>query len=390
MCWVLEEVCKHIHYNQADLEINKTTLDLNTSGWPNRGNIVITTTYTQFGIAQEIKAENAVTLVQENQAYHLTGNVLTKQQIIDSLTRSVTWAYDTAGNRIEISFTGSGTGGNAYTRSLDIANQYHPGGSDTNMYNMKALTSADGNNYLVLMQQKNYLGLLAKDNFGNSSSITTYISYIAHQYDQFLRVVSLVSSEATPLLNIALTRDFNGNILSKTDPYDPGRSYTYDGKARLVTDTGVANTYDQLSNILSIGAKKYSYETTGPGQSQMLLSTFYDGTYTWQYSYDADGNVQQILNTNPTYNRTTPWLLTGGGIQYDYMGNLRQFNYNSGQIDCYWYNANGLRVKKTENYQLGSGSWTTTYTMFEGEIPLLVETYQGLTIYDTQCNIIGE
>jgi hypothetical protein len=45
-------------------------------------------------------------------------------------------------------------------------------------------------------------------------------------------------------LNINLTRDFAGNILSKE-----GNTYTYDGMNRLVSGEGETASYDELSNL---------------------------------------------------------------------------------------------------------------------------------------------
>jgi hypothetical protein len=73
-------------------------------------------------------------------------------------------------------------------------------------------------------------------------------------------------------------------------------------------------------------------------------------------------------------------------MNYDNLGNLREITYRSNQIDKYWYNSAGLRVKKTEHCESTPQS---TYTLYLGEIPAIVETYAG-TISDTQFNIIGE
>ncbi|MGA2641282.1 MAG: peptidoglycan DD-metalloendopeptidase family protein, partial [Spirochaetia bacterium] len=153
--------------------------------------------------------------------------------------------------------------------------------------------------------------------------------------------------------------------------------------SRLLTDGGALNKYDELSNIFALGANVFTYQTTGPNTSQMNLSSFFDGSNTWTYDYDANDNVIDILNVNHTLDRFTHLL-------YDNLNGLREIDFKSGQVDLYWYNKKGLRHKKEEHHELGVGASTVTYTLYLGELPIIVETYVGGSIFDTQLNPIGD
>jgi RHS repeat-associated protein len=203
------------------------------------------------------------------------------------------------------------------------------------------------------------LGLTASLKYDDYASPKGQMSY---GYDQFLRPITLHSNEPTRALDITLTRDFLGNILSRIEPaYSPSpavnNQYTYDGMSRLASGEGIGQAYDELGNIIENGAVRYIYQHPSlPGNDQMRLDRYYDGTWQ-QCSYDANGNLTARPGKATTY-------------AYDNLSHLRQIAYT--QTDNYWYDASGLTVKKTEN---ATGAWVTTYTMFDGENPLMQEVY---------------
>jgi hypothetical protein len=103
----------------------------------------------------------------------------------------------------------------------------------------------------------------------------------------------------------------------------------------------------------------------------LRLATFKDsGGTSHAYSYDAGGNPTSIGNQF-------------SALAYDALGHLRQVVY--AQTDNYSYNDAGLRVKKTEN---ATGAWKSTYTLYEGDNPLLQEVYTAAGRIQTTYNVI--
>jgi RHS repeat-associated protein len=209
-------------------------------------------------------------------------------------------------------------------------------------------------------------------------SYTAVVGQMNYTYDKFLQVLTLISGETTPNLSILLTRDFIGRITSRIEPAlipapAINYTYTYDGMDRLISGEDASNSYDELSNLVTQGVATYIYQDIDDSTSndQMRLASFNNGRGTFNsYLYDANGNPTSISN------RFT-------SLSYDYLNALRQIIYS--QTDNYWYNDSMLRVKKTEN---AAGTWKTTYTMFDGDNPLMQEVYTASGRIQTTFNII--
>ena len=351
-------------YNKADLPISKTSLD-NV-----RGNTVVSTTYTQFGPAAVIKAEGVSNIVQDNYWYHFSGGCIMRQQIIDGYTMEVDATYDPAGNQLTITPIGSGS--SPWTNTFNILPQYHAANPDNDHFNRSAISDNSSGNNLVT-HEPDFLGLGKTIKYGSYSSP---VASVAQTYDKFLRLLTILSSEATPNLNITSTRDFIGNVLSHSEPaLAPvpaiNNSYVYDGMTRLLSGEGIGETYDQLSNLTAQGASSYIYQNPSQSASdQMRLASFNNGSTLFAYGYDANGNPTSITNRFSL-------------LSYDNLNCLRQGVYS--QTDNYWYDDAGLRVKKTEN---AGGTWKTTYTLYDGNNPLLQEVYTVSGRIQTAFNII--
>jgi YD repeat-containing protein len=227
----------------------------------------------------------------------------------------------------------------------------------------------------VITREPDFLGLEKTIRYG---TYATTAATMAQGYDKFQRLVSKASGEATPLLSIALTRDFTGNILTHAEPAQapvPAINYTngYDGMSRLVSGEGSAESYDQLSNLVTQGQATYTYQNAqAAGSEQMRLASFNNGLgVTRSYAYDANGNPSSITNQFTS-------------LSYDNLDHLRQVAY--AQTDNYWYDELGLRVKRTEN---AGGTWAPTYTMYEGDDPLLVEKYTSPGRIQTTFNVMA-
>jgi hypothetical protein len=187
-------------------------------------------------------------------------------------------------------------------------------------------------------------------------------------YDNLLRPKSFVSNEGTPELNVTLTRDVVGNILTKE-----GTTYTYDGMSRMTNEGTDAYSFDELSNIIARGTKKYSYEEGNTvRKNQMRLASFYSGT-TYAYTYDDAGNPTAITNKFSS-------------LTYDEFSRLRQL-VRSGVTDKYWYNQAGLRFKREED---STGANTETiYTMYSGNLILFQERYNDAGVWqEARLNLI--
>jgi YD repeat-containing protein len=334
-----------IAFNQSDMPVSKTSIDTS------RGNTVVATAYTQFGPAKILKTEGSNTIVENDYWYHWSGGVLKQQQIIDGYTMEVDNTFDAAGNRITTTPTGSGS--SPWTNIFNIIPQFHPT-PDTDNFNRVAV--ADNSTVKnIITHEPDFLGLTNTIKYGDYGSP---VCSVTHGYDKFLRVLTLLSSETNPYLNVTLTRDFIGNILSHQEPaLSPvqaiNNAYIYDGMTRLLSGEGSSQAYDELSSLVSLGSASYAYQDpNSPTGDQMRLATFNNGTL-FSYSYDANGNPVGIANRFSS-------------LSYDNLSMLRQIIYS--QTDNYWYNDVGLRVKKTEN---AAGAWKTTYTLFEGDNPLL-------------------
>jgi RHS repeat-associated protein len=278
-------------------------------------------------------------------------------------------AFDAAGNRI--STTPIGSGASPWTNTFLILSQFHYLNPDTDNFNRVAVAdNSTAKN--IITHEPDFLGLTTIIKYGDYAGP---VSSVAHSYDKFLRLLTLLSSEANHFLNITLSRDFIGNIIGHSEPaMSPvpaiNNSYVYDGMTRLPSGEGSSETYDELSNLVSQGAASYTYQDpNSPTGDQTRLETFNNGTL-FTYSYDANGNPTSIAN------RFT-------SLSYDNLSMLRQIVYS--QTDNYWYNDAGLRVKKTEN---AGGSGITTYTLFEGDNPLLQEVYAAAGRIQTTFNVI--
>ncbi len=139
---------------------------------------------------------------------------------------------------------------------------------------------------------------------------------------------------------------------------------------RLLNDKNDSEAYDELSNLKTRGTRSYQYQDPDdPGNDQMRLATFDDGSLL-TYHYDANGSPTAIDNKF-------------SALSYDNLNHLRQIVY--AKTDKYWYDRTGLRVKKMEDV---GGTWNTTYTMFEGDNPLMQEVYSNSGRIQVLLNII--
>jgi RHS repeat-associated protein len=75
-------------------------------------------------------------------------------------------------------------------------------------------------------------------------------------------------------------------------------------------------------------------------------------------------------------------------LKYDSLDRLREISYHgSVQVDRFWYDSAGLRIKREERINIDVNT-TKTYTIYSGNDPLLQETYVGTTRTSVRFNVI--
>ena len=270
---------------------------------------------------------------------------------------------------------GSGTGANAWSKTLYPNPQWHPA-SDTNNYNFITVSPNSDGSSPIIKEASRFEGNLGVREYGSGKTVS-------FGYDEFLRLSGIDYSEAS-ISDIALVRDFQGNIKTR----DGTKSYTYDGMGRLATAEGSTYSYDKLSNLKVVGTKSWTYELEDGDtknalyKNQMRLKRYQDSgspSIDWQLTHDAGGNTVDIRER---YKR----------LRWDGLNRLREVEFypDEGEVrkDRYWYGRSGLRVKRQEYTGLSGVSEETVYYLYSGETVLLQESYEGTTIKETVFNVV--
>jgi len=146
---------------------------------------------------------------------------------------------------------------------------------------------------------------------------------------------------------------------------------------RLLTAEGNNYTYDELSNLKTVGFdKSYTYEQAGTG-NQMRLLHYTNKVYDYHYHYDNNGNITKVEGRFDY--GTSPMI-------YDGNNRLREITYNTGvdthKTEKYTYDPSGLRFKKED------GDGKVYYTLYSGDDILYQERYNGTTLEESTFNIV--
>ncbi len=174
---------------------------------------------------------------------------------------------------------------------------------------------------------------------------------VSYAYDDNGRLTSLqhIKGGAT-LTGVEYTLDNLGNRTSVTDENGKVTGYTYDNLNQLTEvqypDTGsVTYTYDPVGNRLSAGGVSYTYDS-----ANRLLQV-----NTTPYGYDANGNL----------------LSVGESVYYDYDYENRLIHYADGtNTYSYTYDGDGNRLTQTVSGAV-YGSYNYIYDINAG-LPLLL------------------
>ncbi|MHB8420968.1 MAG: RHS repeat-associated core domain-containing protein [Myxococcales bacterium] len=250
------------------------------------------------------------------------------------LAKTLTFAYDAAGNRTSMGYDGLTT-----TYVYDHANR------------LTALTDPDGESTTVTHDPGGRRTSLVQGN----GVLTSYT------YDAANRLTSLFPSGGEgqgegALPSFAYTYDPNGNPLTKTFAAGTQEQYLYDQADRLLDFTntsGLRAAYSYLS-----GGGFQSIETTTSIGGFTSVQGFTDNAFNqvtlWQpgvnynsYTYDANGNRTTFSAQNrATYPYPPPAVTTYTWTLDD---RLATATLPNGQLDTFKYDANGLRVAKSDS-----------------------------------------
>jgi len=209
---------------------------------------------------------------------------------------------------------------------------------------------------------------------------------VSYAYDNIGRLTSLQHIKGdTVLTGVEYTLDNLGNRTSATDengrttrytyddlnqltkveyPDDDPVNYTYDPAGNRLSAGGVSYSYDSANRLIQAGSVPYGYDDNGNllsvGESvyydydyENRLVGFADGTNTYQYTYDGDGNrltqtVSGAVYRDYSYiydiNAGLPLLLA----EIDSQGNTNNYLYANGLYSrtgpegMMFYHADGL------------------------------------------------
>ena len=280
--------------------------------------------------------------------YDAEGHVTLEKRTIDGLQRSIGYEYDALGRPRRI--TTQPTASDADQTAIS----YGSGGLASAVRRSDGITYVDSVRYRADLS----LGGLRSGN-GVASTWSYYDNGEDGNVDSApsyqLKSYTIGANGSVAASNYDY--DSEGNIVARSqgDETLEDQTFSYDSMNQvtgLSSSWGysLAYSYDKLGNILSKGGKAYRYASARPHAATS------DGTF--DYTYDASGNVSQKSNQ---YN--------GYQYQYDWNGHL------TGVVDTVEghnllsvaYDAEGKSIKKT------SSSGAVTYYFS----PYYEETWEG-------------
>ena len=179
-------------------------------------------------------------------------------------------------------------------------------------------------------------------------SITTgvYASdgrYVGYQYDSFNRLVEMKEYVGGKVLETGYHYDDQSNHSYKTGLF---RGIFLNGQRQI------AYSYDEMSRrdkrvvmtTVPFVTEYTYYDGAASGTTSTVVKTLKSGNITWEYTYDAVGNITSIKQDGTVVE----------SYGYDALNQLTTV-VRGGDTYSYSYNASGLRTSKTV------GSTTTQY-----------------------------
>ena len=147
------------------------------------GDIEQTLLHTHYGPASVAETEDSTETISNVYEYHFSGGVTKNTQTIDgTIIQVLERSFDDGGNQTSMEITGSGSGANAWSKTLNIDNQYHSATPDEDHCNKTAIF--DGSTPKII-EQTDYLGLLNTLKYG-----TTTAREVSYTYITFFRLTA--------------------------------------------------------------------------------------------------------------------------------------------------------------------------------------------------------
>ncbi len=243
------------------------------------------------------------------------------------LQKTIAYGYDAAGNRTRLSYDGLST---AY--GYDPANR------------LSALTDPDGETSYLTYDPGGRRASLAQGN----GVVTSY------GYDAANRTLSIGRPGALP--SFAYSYDLNGNPLTKSYTGGTQDQYFYDPANRLIAYTGPSGVRAQygytgsgdlqvIEGLSSTGAP--TFETSFQENAFDQVTQFQPGHALITYGYDANGNrTGQTSQDQSVYPYPPQQVTSYSWTDDDRLGSV---TLPSGQLDAFKYDANGIRVGKSDS-----------------------------------------
>ncbi len=304
-------------------------------------------------------------------AYDARGNVIGETRTRDSVTYVTEYAYDTAGRLVQITYPGGRSVDytrNATGRIIEITTTDPEGVTQT-------LATAIA--YLPF-------GPLAGLTLGNGIQLS-------RSYDLDYR---LSGQSAGTILDLAYTRDGNGNLTAIDNNLDPGRhqQFGYDPLDRLESAQGIYGQrdygHDPVGNRTDITRDAQSDTYTLAPDSNRLLEVA--GTTTESYAYDAGGSMTAKGDYSFTYNqhnRLNEAAVSGvPAASYAYNGKGQRVEKEAGgETTVFHYDRDGRLIAESD----AAGQMQREYIYLEGR-PLALVDYPDTTLNNRPRDLNGD
>ena len=197
------------------------------------------------------------------------------------------------------------------------------------------------------------------DENGNRLSMTDATGTTYYAYDEFNRLAAVQASDVVPTY---YQYDNANNLTEIIYPTQEAMDYTYDADNRLkvVKDNTGTTTYNYDTNSGNLikqtlpngvttdyvyDLSKRITDVVNKKSGGALISSYH-------YSFDANNNRTQIVETTPEGAKTTNYT-------YDKLNRLTRADYSDGTFEAYTYDAAGNRLTQqtqsgTVNYEYDS------------------------------------
>lgn len=388
---------------------------------------VFTYTYNEQNLITRVTMPNKTI----SSTYNRAGDLLT----LDDGNGQISYEYGSHGELLNVTYPDGTWFGFTYDpESLTFTEQ-------SDGFSLSYHATADGrllsvsNADLGIIKEYNYYptGLLKRETYANGAYVQyTYdsagrlITLENHNYDgSFLsRYVIEYNAVGCPVRIETIDGtyyydyDANGRIIRCEDPDSTVTAYTYDADGNRVTETRtsespVGYTTNALDQYTVMGTTSFIYDTRGnlvtrtengtttvyeyDGDGRLTNVTRSDGD-TWQYSYSADGNRDQVIHNGVEHNYDVKPIGLGYTVaeynanrtllnRYIYGTGLAAVINANGTLYQYFYDPSGNTVQITDQAGIVVNSYR--YSPF-GEIEAIREDVANPFRFGGEYGIIDD